>query len=53
MITFMQNYMKCHGFYFNEDVYSQCALAVLGKQNLVEAKQDLSRFTEVQSMVLV
>ena len=53
VITFMQNYMINHGFYFSDDVYNKCALAVLGKENLVEAKQNLSRFTEVQSMVMI
>ena len=53
VVRWIQQYMITNGFYFGSSVYDECTVACVGKSNLVEAKQNLPKFTQVHTMVRV
>ena len=53
VVRWMQQYVITDGFYFGSSLYDACTVACLGKSNLVEAKQNLPKFTQAHTMVRV
>ncbi|KAL0019325.1 hypothetical protein WJX77_004733 [Trebouxia sp. C0004] len=49
-IAFMQKRMIIDGFYPTSDMWTRCALNVLGKDSLVDAKKDMSKYLAVLNM---
>lgn len=50
-VAFMQRRMIIDGFYPTSNMWTLCALNVLGKDSLVDAKKDMSKYLAVQKMV--
>ncbi len=50
-VAYMHKRMLEEGFYFSSSVYDECAVQCLGKANIVNAKQDLTKFTHTHNMV--
>ncbi|DBA98531.1 TPA: hypothetical protein ACH3X1_014337 [Trebouxia sp. C0004] len=49
-VAYMHKCMLEEGFYFSSSVYDECAVQCLGKGNIVDAKQDLTKFTHTHNM---
>ncbi|KAL0019624.1 hypothetical protein WJX77_004465 [Trebouxia sp. C0004] len=49
-VAYMHKCMLEEGSYFSSSVYDECAVQCLGKGNIVDAKQDLTKFTHTHNM---